>query len=379
MLGVVHRRLFFMATTLTLAAGSARAQAVLRDVEVSEPRQGYNLVLENDVLGAKGSDRWFTNGVHFSTSFKRGQEPDLAEPILRLGRWVLPDKGCSEGSTLPACGVTLTFGAGQNMYTPRLIDTPAPQLRDRPWAGWAYGGVGLSNYAGNRHQLLALKAGPTGPASLAEQAQTWVHRHISDSPRPLGWHNQLRPRLGFQLSYLSTHRYRVAELFGLQASLGGTLGNTRTMARAGAGVYWSAADSELTRHQTGTLDEGEFLVPDFNSGVRSDTLLDALRHTVLYAHAQVSAVAYNVFLQGDTFAGKAQIEPIRKVLTTTLGVAVPIGINGQHKLGLAIKRRSPEFVVRGEVNRDFYQRWGVLTYSYDFDVSGTKPGEERLK
>lgn len=360
---------WLLAATLVPTLALAQDEGLLQRQDLNEPRQGLSVSLENDLFGAKGSDRWYTNGVHLAGSFRRGQEPAPLRPVLDLGRWLLAADGCGPSATEPGCEVTLTFGGGQNMYTPRHIDLASPQLRDRPWAGWLYGMLGLSQYVGNRHQMWSAKAGPIGPASLAEQAQTWVHRHLSDSPRPLGWGNQLRPRLGVQVSYLSTHRYVLARTVGLHLSWGGTLGNTRTLGRAGVGVSWSPSSGETLRHQPGTLDEGDFLVPDFNSVAVGDTVWEALRHTVFYAHAQGSAVLYNGFLQGDTFAGRPQIEPIRGVATTTLGFTIPIGRNGRHKIGLAFKRRTPEFSVRGEVARDAYQRWGVLTYAVDFDVA----------
>jgi hypothetical protein len=81
-----------------------------------------------------------------------------------------------------------------------------------------------------------------------------------------------------------------------------------------------------------------------------------------------------VFLEGRTYAGRPDIKPIREVLTTTVGLSLPLGSRGQHKLGLAWKQRSPEFRVRGEVGRDAYQQWGVMSYAFDFDpdVTGTE-------
>jgi lipid A 3-O-deacylase len=363
-------RRWLAATPFVCAAAFAQDEGFMQTQRLNEPRQGLSVSLENDLFGAKGSDRWYTNGVHLAGSFQRGQEPAALRPVLNLGRWLLTAEGCSPGAADKACDVNLTFGGGQNMYTPRHIDLASPQLRDRPWAGWLYGTLGLSQYDDYRHQMWTFKAGAIGPASLAEQAQTWVHRFISHSPRPLGWGNQLRPRLGLQTSYLSTRRYVLAKTVGLHLSWGGTLGNTRTLGRVGVGMNWSPASGEALHHQPGTLDEGDFLVPDFNSVAVGDTVWEALLHTVFYAHVQGSAVFYNAFLQGESFAGRPQIEPIRGVVTTTLGFTIPVGSKGRHKIGLAFKRRSPEFSVRGEVSRDAYQRWGVLTYAVDFDVTG---------
>lgn len=209
--------------------------------------------------------------------------------------------------------------------------------------------------------------GPTGPLSLAEEAQTYVHRHIAHSPKPAGWGNQLRPRLGVQLSYLSTWHFDVSKHFGANLSLGGTLGNLRTMARVGAGLAWSATYEELHRFQAGTLDEGEFLVPDYKTEGR--TVVESLQRSVLYAQVQGAAVGYNAFIQGDTYVGRSQIDLIRNVFTTTLGVAIPLPLETKDrmKLGFAYKVRTPEFKARGLSKDDSYQRWGVLSLTWVYD------------
>src|SRR5574339_1002483 len=115
--------------------------------------------------GRNATDRWYTNGVHLAGSYKPGQEPALARPVTNwIRRWLWPQR-CAP------CELRVTAALGQNMYTPRDIEIAEWQAHDRPGAAWLYGGVGLSSFAGNRHQVLSLKAGPTGPAALGEPAQ----------------------------------------------------------------------------------------------------------------------------------------------------------------------------------------------------------------
>lgn len=364
------------------ASGHAdEADAVQPDL-FRERREGISLSLENDLFGGGSdpTDRWFSNGFHASTGYDSGKGSFWGRPLVDLGRWLLlPGEACpadaDTGSGLHAatgranpCNLALNLEFGQNIYTPRHIEDPDPQVRDRPWAGWLYGGVGLSHASGSRHQAWSLKLGPTGPASLAKEIQTGVHRYLTDSPKPRGWRYQLRPRLGVQLGYLSTHRYPLFDTFGVQASWGASVGNLRTMARAGLGLTWSPNREALTWFQPGVTDEGEFLVPDFDARPLDGSLLDTLRHIVLFAHVQAAAVGYNAFIEGRTYGPRNDVKPVWDVLTTTLGFSVPFGDRGRYKLGFAWKRRSPEFSVRGEIGRDFYQRWGVVSLSYDFDL-----------
>ena len=345
-----------------LATTSARAQQGIQSGAGGAQLKGWAFVLENDLLGTKNAkDRWYTNGMQLMLAFQEGREPALLKPTLSWGRWMVPQDCESDG-----CGLTLDAVLGQSIYTPREVDVAEPQTRDRPWAGWLYGGIGLSNFSGNRHQVLAFKAGPTGPASGAEGLQKAAHCCLGSSKEPLGWDNQLRPRLGVQLSYLSTDYHFVNGPVGVQTSWGGTVGNVRTFLRGAVAMTWSPAGGQDRGMQSGGLDEGEFFTPDFSAHATRGTLMDSLRHTVFYAHLQVSAMAYNVFLQGQTYKGRSEIDPERLVGTSTVGFTVPLGERGQHKVGVAWKRRTPEFEVRGaDPNRDRYQSWGMLSYSHD--------------
>lgn len=360
-------------TALTLAfslvGGTAIAADLLEVPERLEPVQaGVTIALENDLFSlTEKTDRWYTNGVHIAWHYKPEEQPIGADELQRFGRWLFRLNDCPDNATgadAERCNVTITYGIGQNMYSPRVIDEARPQLNDRPWAGWLYGGVGVAHVGGNRHQIAALKLGPTGPLSFAEETQTYVHRYISNSPKPLGWGNQLRPRLGVQLSYLSTHFVNIARTFVGNASWGGTLGNLRTMGRIGAGLTWSLEPDELRRFQAGTLDEGEFLIPDYSDN--NTSVLKNLRRTVFYANVQFAAVAHNTFIQGDTYAGHSRIDLVRNVTTTTVGVSVPLplGAKDRWKLGFAYKVRTPEFRARSLTPDDSYQRWGVVSVAW---------------
>ncbi len=345
-----------------LVTTPVQAQHASSDDQADAKVQGWAFVIENDLFGADNAkDRWYTNGLQLVVGFEKGREPALLKPTLSWGRWMVPSDCEGDG-----CGLTMNTSLGQSIYTPSQVDVAEPQPHDRPWAGWLYGGIGLSNLSANRHQMLALKVGVTGPASLAEEAQKAAHQIFGSSKEPLGWANQLRPRLGVQLSYLSTHFHFVDSPVGVQTSWGGAVGNVRTFLRGALAVTWSPAGDHGRRIPSGGVDEGEFFIPDFSAHHSDGTLMDSLRHTDFYAHMQLSAVAYNVFLQGRTYAGDAQIDPERWVGTSTLGLTIPVGEKGQHKIGLAWKRRTPEFKVQGDHPQlDGYQSWGVLSYSHD--------------
>ena len=328
-------------------------------------KQGWTIALENDVFSPQNStDRWFTNGLHITTAFKEEEEPQFQKWTKNVIKPLLFRDDCDDKE----CDLTLVVSFGQNIYTPRKLNVAEPQLNDRPWAGWLYGGLGYSVFKGNRNETLSLKVGPIGPASFASDVQKFVHCCVVNSTGPKGWGNQLRPMIGAQISYLTTYRYSLTNHFDLQPSLGFTVGNTRNLARMGLGLNWAYDRGEGARLQPGSLDEGEFFVPDFSANPTNGTFLDALKHTAVYAHIQSSQVLYNVFIEGDAYDGKHNIDLIHNVITSTVGFTVPFGDKGEHKVGLAFKNRSPEFEITGEnAGRDSYQTWGVLSYSRDFN------------
>ena len=328
-------------------------------------------VWENDsFMPGPRTDRWYTNGLHLAKNYRPGSEPLSMEEVHKVGRFLFGrSAGCPDErvTTLRSeCAIRVTYGLGQNMYTPRLITNPNAQRFDRPWAGWLYFGAGLINQSENRVQVAAYKMGPTGPASGAEDVQVAWHR-LWHFDHPAGWDNQLRPMLGVQVSYLSSHLFKVgdSENLGIQLSWGGMFGNLRRVGRVGAAIVWSPTGNSGDL-LAGSLDEGEFLVPEARGRSEDASLAGSFRRGVYFAHIQISAVAHNEFLTGRTFGARPQIVPIAGVYTTTVGLAVPIGDSGSHRIGWSFKVRSPEFRAIRAPQRDAYQRWAAITYSHYF-------------
>ena len=128
---MLPRILSFTICFVGLAATAAELDKT-KELNGSLPA-GMTMALENDVLSlTKKSDRWYTNGLHVAWHLKPGEEPILSKETQALGRWLFRLGDCpSMTATTGRCGVTTTSGFGQNMYTPREIDNPNPQLTDR--------------------------------------------------------------------------------------------------------------------------------------------------------------------------------------------------------------------------------------------------------
>jgi hypothetical protein len=92
----------------------------------------------------------------------------------------------------------------QQIYAPENVTDPNPPRDDRPYAGFLYGGFFYQrqNYNLNGIDTLdhvQLDLGVIGPSSLAEQAQSEVHRLTGDAD-PQGWDTQLGDELQVQLN-----------------------------------------------------------------------------------------------------------------------------------------------------------------------------------
>jgi hypothetical protein len=363
---------FLLALFALMATAHASAQLVLRPKEAAQPAEDtFTFAWENDAFAPqRTTDRWYTNGLHAAWNYKPGAEPFSIKEVHSVARWLFraPEKclGKSPDTDDRECSVRVTYGLGQNMYTPTDITQSGAQEFDRPWAGWLYAGAGLTYRNSNHIQVAAYKMGPTGPGSLAGDVQIGWHR-LLHLDHPAGWANQLRPKFGVQLSYLSARLFQLteADTFGLQFSLGGLFGNLRRVARVSTAVVWSPSGG-FGDVLAGTLDEGEFLIPESREALGDGTVSGVFRRGIYFVHLQGAAVAHNEFLTGRTFGTRPQIEPIVGVYTATLGFTVPFGPGTKGRIGWAYKVRSPEFRVTGQSQKDAYQRWAAITYSQHF-------------
>lgn len=321
----------------------------------------YSIVVENDLFSGRGhSDRWYTSGIHASWVVDGQRTEDL---LPRLGRWLrerLDDPRDSDDQYATLAGLS------HSIYTPQDIKRADVQRFDRPWAAWLSMGLGLARRRGDTHEMLNLRAGPIGPAALGQELQSWIHKHISNSPRPAGWEHQLRGRLGVQIGYVREQRLWAGSHMALNGNLGGVLGNTRTLATAGLGLHLSPGGLADRRLQVGTMDEGDFMQPDLRSHSVGEGFMGRLKGTVLFVQLQGNAVAHNVFVTGSTFDERPDLRLRRQVYTFSWGITVPLDQQGHYQLGYVYKRRSPEFEARGLDRRDAFQSWGALVLSGDW-------------
>ncbi len=169
-----------------------------------------SLSVENDNLGG-GTDRFYTSGIRLTWFDADINVPPMIDTMAdRIPTFDLNER-------------TSTFYTiGHNIYTPEDITLANQPQGDRPWAAFLYGSVGMATPTfsknGDVHHLdeLEFTLGIVGPEALGEQTQKFVHKYISDSPKPEGWDNQLEFEPGFIVSWQRRFPYAWEKDFRLR-------------------------------------------------------------------------------------------------------------------------------------------------------------------
>lgn len=323
------RRWIWVAAALAAACGATAGE--------DAPRAAVTLIVENDLFA--GLDEQYTNG-----SFLRYAPPRNDLPAL--GRWA---RDRAQGWVGPA-DWQATYGLGQAMFTPADITLVDPPLDDRPYAGFLFGTFALSADRGDRLDTVALDIGVTGPPSLAERTQVFVHRFAGDDPN--GWGTQLGTEVAFRALYEQHRRYGTgprADLWGLEFDM-------IPQAALAVGTLDVSATGALT------LRAGEGLAKDYGPPRVRRSVADVRRPGgdawYLFAAAEARGVGRNLFLDGNTFRDSRSVDPERLVGEFTAGASLEwrgAVVSYTHAF------RSPEFRTR-----DDWTQFGSLTLRLEF-------------
>ena len=305
-----------VACAALLCSGAFAVPAVAAD-----PLDGSQLsmTVENDLFN--GTDQYYTNGVRL------GWTSALDDVPLNLKRAAAPLMG---GYGKTRWHVSL----GQNLYTPDDITTDPANPDDRPYAAWLYGSIGLVNDTGDAQTSAMLFVGTTGEPALGEPTQDFVHDLIG-SKDPQGWDSQINAEPTLMLLYERKWTARpIGEVTGmavdLQPHVSGAVGNVFTYGAAGLTVRFGQdlpGDYGPPRIQPQTPGSDYFTpVDDFG--------------WYLFAGAEGRAVAYNMFLDGNTYRDSASVD--REILVADFSAGVVVNL-GNARLSYTQVVRTPEF------------------------------------
>jgi len=286
-----------------IGLGSFSGGPILADTSTQLEKGTLSFLFENDVFYK--TDRDYTNGVELSYTAATQDTPGIIDRIARD----LPFFS-SEGK------VRASYAVGQSIFTPSDTSSVIPPPTQRPYGGFLYGSVGVTDDTGSRLDQLSLQIGVTGPSSLASDTQRFVHKLIND-PQPMGWHSQLRGEPGVVLIYSRNvsviPRQSMGALdFDLEPHYGVAAGNiydyvnAGVMARLGVNI---PDDYGPLRIEPSLPGSGFF---------QSTGLIGAY----VFAGADGRAIGRNFFLDGNTGGGDPSVRKDAFVGDFELGAAL---------------------------------------------------------
>ena len=208
------------------AAAAAAVWIASPATAADEPKSGaFSIQFENDIFF--DTDRHYTNGVALDyTTAPQDTPPWLADFAHHLPFFA------STGD------VRTDYQIAQDIFTPANTHIPVPDPTDRPYAGYLYVGLGILSNSDTHLDQAQLQLGVVGPASLAQDAQNWVHS-ILGNQLAQGWHFQLRDEPVANVFYerswkLIPPRSIFGVFFDLEPHAGIAAGNAYDYVNAGA-------------------------------------------------------------------------------------------------------------------------------------------------
>ncbi|MGH1403460.1 MAG: lipid A deacylase LpxR family protein [Alphaproteobacteria bacterium] len=304
------------------------------------------LSVENDKFG-NGTDHFYTSGVRATWFNDKTKAPDIAYKIAEQ----IP--------TFKVNKRTGTYYAiGQNLYTPDDIKIAYQPQDDRPWAAFLYGTIGLINLTDNGKNPMhidevELTLGVVGSPALGKPIQRFIHSHITDSPDPKGWDNQLDFEPGFTLSWQRRIPAAImyeTNLFNarIEPHISATIGNIRTHAGIGATAVLGSSKFQDTPQRVAPSIPGTGVFLE-----REDKI-----NWQIFAGVEGRLVGRDIFLDGNTFSNSHSVDKNNLVGDLSAGAALSYG---DYRLSYTLNYRTKEFRTQNDESI-----FGSLTLSKRF-------------
>ena len=311
------RYLAFAALLLLVAPIAATADDLSR----------FTILEENDSLWFK-SDQHYTQGLQFSEL-----TPDLAQGSVLAAPFIIFDLLGDEPDSARRYAIEL----GQSIFTPTDRFLVPPDPKDRPYAGWLYGGLHLLEDDQGKHlDHIELDVGIVGPSAEGEQVQNGFHQFIG-AQKFRGWVYQLQDRVGGVIAYDRSWHLPLAgnhsgvDLVPEIGAAGGNVfdyGEAGFLLRIGAGLSADYGPNRIRPGLSGTpyMDSNRFAGPWGG---------------YFFIGAQGRAVWRNIFLDG-TESTSPHVDKIPLVGDLEAGLSV-FHVRG-FRIDIESMRRSLEFV-----------------------------------
>jgi hypothetical protein len=319
--------LAFFAVLGTLYAPAASGE------QAPDPRWQSSIVEENDAF-IGDLDEHYTQGLRIGLISGELAPGDWGRGALTaLARTIFFPTGS-------AGRVRYGLFAGQSIFTPENTQLSRPDPRDRPYAGWLYGGAKLMRQNERVLDRAEITIGLVGPGAAAAHTQNSYHELTFDyleAGRVNGWGHQLRNEPGLILTYGRSWR--------LAGSLGPFEVDALPEAEAALGniFTYASAGGMLRFGQRLGIDWGPPRIEPAISGsdfVNREALRDHWLAWYLFAGTEGRLIAQNIFLDGNTSRSGPHVDKKPVVADFTIGAAA---ITPHGRLAASYTRRTPEF------------------------------------
>jgi len=283
----------------------------------------FSIMFNNDVF--LDHDQFYTNGARFMYT-----EDNDDWFLVDANWWLFNDLFCNTNKSR-----SWAISLAQHMYTPSDISVPEFMPDDRPYGGWLYVGYTFMARDNKEMDTLEIDVGVTGPPSLSEQTQKWVHK-VLGCQEPMGWDHQVKAYPGLDLVYEKRYRFRADDCFDYLPYYGGSLGNVFTYGQIGNMIRlgYNLPDDFGTWRMEPTLRACRGLFNDFS----------------IYGFADISGryVARNLLLEGERLDGPCTIEKRELIGEIDYGIGMNCGIL---EITYGVNNPTKEFYGQKDYNR----------------------------
>lgn len=276
------------------------------------------LIYENDSNFDPHIDKYYTAGISLKFYSKDLQKPTnkgfytfmhaISAPTFfpkALSRYL-----GEEADFATSFGVSLS----QEMYAPKDRFSNPPPKSDHPYGGFLYASVMLQNRFKYILEQFEVALGLVGKDALAKQAQDTIHE-ARNVKKLAGWDTQLQNEGIFNLYYRASFSIpqvyeKSKHIVDIMPQVSFAAGNAKSHAQANliARVGYNLSANSL--------------MPHINSGFVS-TLPNRYGFSIEgYVGLGIRAVVRNIFLQGNSFAPRKDIEIYNGVGEFIFGVSL---------------------------------------------------------
>lgn len=310
------------------------------------------LQIENDTF--YDTDRGYTQGMKLSwTSPELNSDWDY--PLIPT--WSIPLIERLPFINQSGYRHCVSFGLGQNMYTPEEIGRHDLIENDRPYAGITYLEIGFHGKTNHRMDTIEFDIGIVGRHSYAEDCQRTFHDWI-DVTDPKGWKHQLHDEPIFNAFIERQWKFTPIEYghgFGSDVipHIGGGIGNAFIGVNVGGEVRfgWHLPN-----------DFGTSIIKAGSDGNIPSNAYDPQALTRFGIHLflalEGTAVAHDILLDGNTFRDSHSVEKKHFVACWIGGIGISAG---RFKITYAYVYRTKEFETQ-----EHDQEYGSISLSYTF-------------